>query len=267
MATGWFGDSTTDNEGTPLTGGAAKLAGIHDEELRRGFVSKVYGILVVQLLATALVGYTIMVNGQDLLQEKPDLVFIAVWISLVLTVSVSCVFACCTTVARTFPTNYVLLAIFTLAESFLVGFICLGLTQESVLVVLGITAAVVGALTILAVCTRIDFTGAAPYLCCACMVLVGFCTCLIIASQIRLGSSPGEYKDQSPAWETAHLVYATMAALLFSAYIVYDTQMILGGKDHAFEYSLDDYALAALQIYIDIIQIFLHLLTIFGDRD
>ncbi|CAK0798661.1 unnamed protein product [Prorocentrum cordatum] len=51
----------------------------------------------------------------------------------------------------------------------------------------------------------------------------------------------------------------------FSAYIVFDTQMIVGGT-HKYQFSVDDYAMAAIMLYIDIIQLFVHLLRIFGNR-
>jgi protein lifeguard len=48
-----------------------------------------------------------------------------------------------------------------------------------------------------------------------------------------------------------HLVYSCLSALLFSMYLVYDTQLVLGKGQYS--YSLDDAYLAAIQLYIDII--------------
>ena len=42
--------------------------------------------------------------------------------------------------------------------------------------------------------------------------------------------------------------------------------MVLGG-DRMLTYGPDDYVFAALNIYVDIIQMFLFLLRIFGDRN
>lgn len=58
------------------------------------------------------------------------------------------------------------------------------------------------------------------------------------------------------------LIYSCLAALLFSIYLIYDTQMILGKGQ--FSYSLDDAYLAAIQLYIDIIELFLNILRIIG---
>jgi len=55
---------------------------------------------------------------------------------------------------------------------------------------------------------------------------------------------------------------AAVAAVLFSLYLIYDLQLIMGGK--TLELSPDDYVAASLSIYLDVINIFLALLTIIG---
>ena len=59
------------------------------------------------------------------------------------------------------------------------------------------------------------------------------------------------------------LIYASLGALIFSMYLVYDTQMMVGGK-HKYSISPEDYIFAALNLYLDIINIFLYILTIIG---
>merc|ERR1719468_1388649 len=158
---------------------------------------------------------------------------------------------------RTSPLNYILLIIFTAAEAVLVGFISSSYTAESVLLVLGITAIVVFSLTLFACQTTYDFTGMGSYLFAAMMVLFGFGFVITIASMVGLGNSP--------AMQGARLVYAIGGALLFSMFIVYDTQKIVGGK-HEHTFGVDDYVMAAISLYIDIVQLFLFLLRIFGSR-
>ena len=65
-------------------------------------------------------------------------------------------------------------------------------------------------------------------------------------------------------------VYAGCGALLFSMFIVYDTQMIMGGKDvygndrtTKIDYhNEDEYVFAALNLYLDIINLFLYILQL-----
>ena len=51
---------------------------------------------------------------------------------------------------------------------------------------------------------------------------------------------------------------------------VFDTQLIVGcsptGKPHQFAFTPDDYIMAALQIYLDIINLFILILSLLGDR-
>lgn len=63
------------------------------------------------------------------------------------------------------------------------------------------------------------------------------------------------------------LVYACLGALLFSVYLVYDTQLLIGGEHHKYSISPEDYVFAALTLYLDIIQLFLMILQILGSRD
>ena len=52
-------------------------------------------------------------------------------------------------------------------------------------------------------------------------------------------------------------------ALIFSCYLVYDTQLMMGGT-HAYSLSPEEYIFAALNIYLDIVNLFLYILAIFG---
>jgi protein lifeguard len=63
--------------------------------------------------------------------------------------------------------------------------------------------------------------------------------------------------------KTLHLVYASFGALLFCIFLVYDTQMMMGGK-HKYSISPEEYIFAALNLYVDIVNIFMYILTILG---
>lgn len=49
-------------------------------------------------------------------------------------------------------------------------------------------------------------------------------------------------------------------------YIVYDTQLIVGGAHKKHEFGVDDYVFAALNLYLDIINLFIFILSIINDR-
>ena len=54
------------------------------------------------------------------------------------------------------------------------------------------------------------------------------------------------------------MMIATLGVFLFGVYLIFDTQLIMGGK--RYELSIDDYVVGALILYLDIIMIFLYLL-------
>jgi FtsH-binding integral membrane protein len=91
--------------------------------------------------------------------------------------------------------------------------------------------------------TKTDLTGCGPYLFIFLLIMFIFgIVCIFWRNPI------------------VQLVYACLAALLYGIYLIFDTQMVLGKFQNA--YSLDDAYFAAIQLYIDIIEIFLQILRI-----
>merc|ERR1719375_323922 len=166
--------------------------------------------------------------------------------SLVLVLGVSC---CCQEMARKVPYNYLFLLLVTVCEAVIVGFICAMYTGQSVLLAAGLTAGIFAGLTVYACTTNSDFTGMGGYLAAALMglILTSF-ICMFFPSPMM------------------QKVLGGFGAILFSFYIVYDTQLICGGKHKKHQFGVDDYVFAALNIYLDIINLFLYLLSLFGDR-
>ncbi len=61
----------------------------------------------------------------------------------------------------------------------------------------------------------------------------------------------------------AVIAYGSAGALIFSMYIVYDTQLMLGGK-HKYSISPEEYIFAALNLYLDVVNLFMFILQIVG---
>lgn len=57
--------------------------------------------------------------------------------------------------------------------------------------------------------------------------------------------------------------YGSAGALIFSMYIVYDTQLMMGGS-HKYSIDPEEYIFAALNLYLDIINLFMYILMIIG---
>lgn len=235
-----------------------QLIALAEPPIRNGFIRKVYGIVSVQLIVTTILGGVIVRYGREWLHTNPQLMMSAVTVSSALSLFIACVTSCCPDLMRRSPQNYGLLAVFTVSESVLVGFACLQYTVGSVILCLGLTAGVVVGLTLYALRTKSDLTSAGPYLMCCLLVLCGTGMLLMLASAMGL--------THNPMFSAVQVLYAAGGALVFSFFIVYDTQLIVGGG-HQHEFSIDDYAMAAMCLYLDIIQLFLSLLRLLGEKD
>lgn len=160
------------------------------------------------------------------------------------------VLVCIPSVRRKSPGNFICLGVFTIALSWMVGTISSFYTTNSVLVAAGITAAVCLSISLFAIQTKIDFTMCTGLLFALVMVLFFFGFSVMIV-YLTIGYS-----------YILDCVYGGIAALVFSLFLIYDTQMVVGGKKH--ELDPEEYIYGALQIYIDIVYLFLIILSLFG---
>ena len=62
-----------------------------------------------------------------------------------------------------------------------------------------------------------------------------------------------------------NLFWCMLGVMIFSIYIIIDTQMIVGGKNR-FQIDEDRYILASVILYLDIINLFLEILRLMGDN-
>jgi FtsH-binding integral membrane protein len=149
---------------------------------------------------------------------------------------------------HTHPTNLILLAAFTFAEGIMVGAITSQYQMQAILLAVAMTAAITVALTAYALTTKRDFT------------LQGGMLCALLCSLLLVGLIG--VATRSPALQ---LLLAGGGAALFGCYIVFDVQMIAGGKHTAMQLSPDEYVVGAIQVYLDVINLFLHLLRFISE--
>eukprot|EP00392_Amoebophrya_sp_AT5.2_P003831 g3836.t1 len=221
-----------------------------DVKVRHGFIRKVFSIVAVQLLFTAVLATPFVAYkpaAQHFVVQYQALVVLAMFAPLILI----CCAMCNPGLMRTYPQNYLFLGLMTLALSVTVGVATLQYDAKSVLSVAVMTGLLTGSLALFALQTRVDFTGLGPYL---------FTFCL------GLGLI-GLFMMFVPMSHPIMMVYSGLAACLFCFYIIFDIQMIVGGKHTARQFAVDEYCFAALHLYMDIINLFLHLLRLFGDRN
>ena len=216
------------------------------KNIRRGFISKVYGIIIYQIILTSLVVYLAFSSEsfKKLLLTSVFLYYLSFIISLV------CVLLpiCSPRIYQSVPINYIVLTIFTLSYSWMVALVTCQYTFNSVMVALFLTLITVVTLTIYAWKTKEDFTicGGTLFVC---LNLLIFSSLIFILFNIPL----------------LNLIYTFCSLVLFSIYLIFDTQLLCGKV--RFKFGEDDYILAAINIYLDAIILFLKILSIFGNKN
>lgn len=161
---------------------------------------------------------------------------------------------CTKTFSRNYPTNYIALFAFTFVEAIVVSIICLFYDATSVGIAAAMTALVTAGLTAYACMTKSDFTDMGAYLYAALLSLIVF-------------GFVGSFFTAFYHTPWIQNLYAGAGCLIFSCYLVYDTQLILGGQHKKYQFGLDEYVFAALNIYLDIINLFLYILQLMSSRD
>lgn len=216
-----------------------------NKNTRIGFVRKVFGIVAFQLAFTAFViSLPMYMESVDRYMRSNASIWTFV-VAFILMITIMYSLFCYRSVARAVPTNYILLGIFTLAEAWTVSFVCTFYEPMDVFIAAAATAAVVIGLFLYALFTKVDFTywlGAMFGILIAWMFLAIF----------------GLFYHNR--WTI--ILWAGLGVIIFSIYIVIDLWLILGKGRGGF--SIDDYIVAAMMLYIDIMRLFLEILKIVG---
>ncbi|XP_013794861.1 protein lifeguard 1-like [Limulus polyphemus] len=214
-----------------------------EKSIRKAFVRKVYAILMTQLAFTVgIVALFVFEKNVKMFVQKNYYIAIGAYITFPI---VYIVLVCCKSVRRKWPVNFIFLIIFTCALSYLVGTISSLYDTQIVLIALGICTSCCLAITIFSFHTKFDFTTCGGVLFILCWVLFMFGILAIFTYNNILKT-----------------VYAALGALLFMAFLAYDTQVVIGGKKY--EISPEEHIFAALQLYLDVVYIFLFILSILG---
>lgn len=203
------------------------------------FIRKVYTILTVQLLFTT--GLSVLsfysIGYRNWIQSNQWMM----WVSLIGAIG----FMLLTFWKRkSYPTNMLFLAGFTGLEAYSISVITSFYESRIVIQALIITLGIFVFLTIFAMQSKYDFTSWAPYLFGSLWILIIF----------------GFMAAFFPGGKTVELVYGAVAALIFSGYILVDTQLVMR------HYNVEEEIAAAISLYLDILNLFLAILRILNSQ-
>jgi len=210
-------------------------------EIKAAFIRKVYTILSMQLLLTVAGSATFMFveSAHDFALSSKGVFYTALFLPFGVLFALMCY-------KDKHPINMFLLAVFTACEAYTVGVVC-AIYQEQgygiiVLQALLLTAAIFISLTTYVFVTKKDFSWMGGALSMGLM-------CLLMWSLLNM-LFPMTFGG------FGHSIFAFLGAILFSGYILYDTSVIMHHMGP------DDYIMAAVSLYLDIINLFLYLLEI-----
>jgi len=147
--------------------------------------------------------------------------------------------------ARKAPQNYVALFLFTALMGLALGAATAFLPADLLLRAGGTTVLAMVGLTVYALRTSRDFTMRGGLLLAGLFALFG-----LALVQVFLGGA------------LVNSIKTYLGVVVFSAYIVYDTQLMVGGGK-ALQLRTDEHVLAAMGIFMDVVNLFMYILRAF----
>jgi len=258
-----FGDTTQYHhggvqvEGNPFQYGSGNV--------RAGFVSKVLGILGIQLLVTfgGVMSTSVHFDqaSRDSLQSKhefwnnatddqirkesielalkttlfkPSMLYTSYFGSIILLFGAVCIFE---EKLKKMPFNMIFLSIWTLLETHIMSFFALKYDPKVVSLAMGLTAVISFLMFALVKLSNFDFSSLLPI-----MIIILFVWLLVIIIGPFLGLT------------MSRTAYAGIGATIFTILLAVDIKMVVGGGKH--EYDEEEYVFAVINIYLDLINLF-----------
>ena len=214
----------------------------------KGFLTKVYGIISFQLLITLIVILIFQKESiKDYFLKSPTLTGFLNFLSVIGFIITILILAIKQDLSKKVPYNYIFLFVMTLFLSLMCAFFALSFSFESVILCIALTAISSIAITIYAYYSTTNWGTIKALLFVIIGQSVGFFLMIFILNNTM--------------FENVMCLFGT---LLFGVYLVYDTQIIM--KKYGEVYTVDDYIFASIQIYLDIINLFLVILSVFGNN-
>uniref|UniRef100_A0A8D8WZF3 Protein lifeguard 4 n=1 Tax=Cacopsylla melanoneura TaxID=428564 RepID=A0A8D8WZF3_9HEMI len=203
-------------------------------QIRLGFLRKVYSLLTMQLLATVTVIllFTFVPHIKEFVHQNDWLVFVSLVATIGLLIGLH--------VKRLdHPVNLYLMAGFTMVQALTLGIVVTYYQQMVVLQAIFLTFIVVVGLTSFTFQSKRDFSAMGSGLFAALLILIG-----LSIIQIFFNNNLFE------------LLVSFAGAIIFSLFIIFDTHMIMQ------KVSAEEYILATINLYMDILNLFVYILRI-----
>lgn len=214
------------------------------DQIRIGFIRKVFGIVTIQLIFSF--SFILLCQAKSVknfIAHNEGLSVIILSISTIAFIISVCLISCNRELARKVPTNYILLFCVTLAESILSAGAAVSFPPEIVITAIVLTIATSFGIICYTLKSKRDLS------------YCGMTLFALISQLLFFGILNLIFRSNF-----LHMVYTFLSTIMFGLYLVYDVQLISGKFGR--EYSIDDYIFAAMELYIDIIRLFLEILRL-----
>jgi len=215
--------------------------------IRHAFARKVFALLAVQIVTLMAVICIFMYVPpiRDYCQTTSStwLTVVSGFLFLFVLIAISCI----PDINKKYPRNVIGLFIMSSLAGVFVGTFAADINSVYVWVAFASTLGLMLILGLFASQTRYDFTGIGPYLSVGVLMLFVF--------GLFGGFAPA-FRDE---WSNGArgILWTAIAVFLFSMYIVYDMQLVLGGKHkRGLRFGVDDYVIATISLFTDFLIVF-----------
>ena len=212
--------------------------------IRSAFMVKVYGILLTQFIFTFGIVLITQINIiKEYLLNNLILCLVLLCIASVIYLTTFIIFLCNPRLLQKVPVNYIILAVITICFTIILVFISASYPSHYVIGAMAFVIAISVGIFIVSSFNKID---------------IGFLYLTIISLcdlVFTYGILAFIYRSYY-----LHFLYCLLGAILFALFIVFDTITIRNN------FSYDDYILATMTIYFDIIRLFIQILRILGSK-
>eukprot|EP00746_Dinoflagellata_sp_MGD_P167597 gnl/MRDRNA2_/MRDRNA2_98355_c0_seq1.p1 gnl/MRDRNA2_/MRDRNA2_98355_c0~~gnl/MRDRNA2_/MRDRNA2_98355_c0_seq1.p1 ORF type:complete len:260 (+),score=30.85 gnl/MRDRNA2_/MRDRNA2_98355_c0_seq1:138-917(+) len=215
--------------------------------IRNDFIRKVYSLLTIEIFATAAICAVFMLYKP---LREASITFVKehnlMW-QIVMCASLMASICALMVKKNEYPANYQLMAVFVFVMSCNIGVVCAFFYAAgkgmAIAQAVAVTATIFLTLSAYAHWSKVEFDFSHGFLICVLtsLILFGF-VAYISGSTLMV------------------FVYHVIGVLVFCGFILYDTSMLIH------KYGCDDYIIASIELYLDIINLFLHILALLGDR-
>lgn len=214
-----------------------------DKRLRKKFVRKTLFTFSLSLFTTLgfCIGFKNLPNSNNFIKSELGEALYILSVSTTFLTMFVCL--CCEDLLRKSPSKYIIYSLFVLAVSYSLGITSLYIRGDILYISIIITTGTTTSLILYSFIATTDFTEYYTYLVAIfiCLIFIGIVNIFFNNTIIQVIISGG-------------------GALVFACFIVFDMQMILGQKHIKYKYSIDDFILAAMSLYLDVINMFLYII-------